>query len=470
MGVYAHRQRIVLSAEEVELLFASSLVGNGPVSYFLRSLPDELPVSLAEEQTRSPEGTVRQNAYRFLLASGKVYLLSALADAFSDHKLQSELASFVHRFSTRADLELLLRLRRKRAEQTRQAAIEQLEGMIEPTDAVNIKKLVRSRQPQDIHLLCRILIAKTEAKRLPEFRAELNGPSLESRLRAICALGAVGGQADAGRLLERANSRGVSDKEREACGHALAYWAQGRRRRNLLQKLFKHADPVCRGALGATNDRLGLNVKILLEQYSRLAFETSGAVLRTVTLRDVSEIKHFVSRAGLTPSLRDILIALLRVGGGNVARWIMGLIGRADYKAVFWNVPTLAAAFSQALDIESKKWLSELVESDEFWQYTWNERAPKPLPVESEENLYLFKRLVGVALAGLCDETDWPLLKKLVFHDYWQVQVAAAQRIKQFGRVEHLNELIEEARKRAKDKPQAGVVNALVLLDTKLFA
>jgi hypothetical protein len=468
LGAYAHRQRIVLSAEEIELLFMSSLAGNGPVRYFLRSVPDELPVSWAKGQMRSSDDTIRINAYRFLLASGKDYPLANLVEAFSDYKLQSELASFVLRFSTSDDLELLLKLRRKKAETTRLAAVEQLERTIETTDASSIQKLLHSRRSEDTHLLCRILLAKTQPSSLPQLRAELDRRGLESRIRAICGLGAIGGSVDAERLLERIGSRDLSEKEREAGGHALAYWAQARRRRNLLQKLLEHDDPVCKGALWATKDRLGLNVSVLLEQYPRLQFDTSAAVLRTATLRDYLQIKRFVSRTPLNPPLRDIIIALLRVGGADAARYLTDLIGRQQYKVEFWNVPILAAAFGQAVGAETKEWLGELTESDEFWQYTGNKRSLKPLPVRSPENLYLFKRLIGVALAGLCDATDWLLLKRLVFHDYWQIEVAAAQQIVKFGGIEELDEMVEQARN--KDKTQAGVVNALMLLDAKLFA
>jgi hypothetical protein len=167
--------------------------------------------------------------------------------------------------------------------------------------------------------------------------------------------------------------------------------------------------------------------------------------------------------------MRNIVIALLNIGGGSAVRWNLELIAGRTYKIEFWNVPLLVEALTKAIDDGEKAWLCALTEKDEFWQYTWTERSAQPLPVKSHENLYLFKRLVGVAIARLCDQNDWQLLKKLVFHDYWALQEAAGMQIAKFARVEHLNELVEQARREARVLPNAGIVNALTLLDTKLF-
>jgi hypothetical protein len=473
LGAYAHRQRMVLTAKEVELLFASSLAGNGPVKYFLRSLPCDLPVSWAEQHMRSPKDTTGEdkkqiNACRFLLASGKRPPLSLLVNIFSDYKLQSELATFIRRYSTRDDLNLLMKLRLKKAEQTRDATVEQLERIVEPFD-VATERLLHSRRPQDTRLLCRILIAKSKPASIRDLHNELSKRKLGSRILAICSLGVFGDDVDASRLIERLQSQRLPTKEMEVSGHALAHWCQNKGRWDLLEKLLCLDDAVCRGALGAIENRGDLNLDTLLKQYPRLSFETAAAVLRTATSGDRRELEQFVSANRLEPRIRDIVIALLRIGGSSAARWMLDLIGMKDYKVVFWNTPILAAEFTKAMNIEAKTWLCKMAESDEFWHYTGDERSSPSLPVETPENLYLFKRLTGVVLANLCDESDWPLLKKLIFHDYWTIQVAAAEQVAKFAQVEHLNELLEQARNEARDKADPGVVNALMLLDTQLF-
>ncbi|HXP78848.1 MAG TPA: DUF4062 domain-containing protein [Verrucomicrobiae bacterium] len=474
LGAYAHRQRIVLTEEEVELLFASSLAGNGPVRYFLRTLPVELPLTWAGQYVSSPkeisrEDSTRINACRFLVASGKHVSLSLLANIFSDYKLQAELATFIRSYSTRDDLNLLLKLRIKKAEQTRNAAVEQLEGMVEPSDTVLIERFQKSRRPADTRLLCRILITKIRPASKSDLWSDLGKRKIGPRILAICGLGAHGDEADAYQLIERLRSPTLSTRERETSGYALAHWAQTKGRWDLLTKLFELDDGVCRGALGATYNRGNLNVELLLQQYARLPSETAAAILRTATVEDRPALEQFLSASLLNPEMRDIIIALLNIGGSNSARWILELIGQKGYKVVFWNTPILAAAITKAVGIEMKSWLCNLADSDEFWHYTGNERTSPPLPVENVENLYLFKRLTDVALASLCDQSDWLLLKRLIFHKYWTIQVAAAFQVAKFAGVEHLNELVQQARSEARDQPDAGVVNALMLLDTKLF-
>jgi hypothetical protein len=267
------------------------------------------------------------------------------------------------------------------------------------------------------------------------------------------------------------SKRGIPSVEREIISYGIAHWAQARRRAGLLRRLLHGPKAVCRGAVSALEgDRGGLNIGVLLEQYPQIPFEVAEAVRRSVQPRDVSQLKRFVSRANLEPPSRDLLIALLKSGDGNSMRWVAELVASKHYPVEFWNVPALARSMCVAADLAVKPWLKSLTEADEFWQYTWNERGERPLPVEIPENLYLFKRLVGITLAALCDREDWTLLRKFVFHDYWLIQAAAAERISQFAGTQELDDLVEEARRTAKDEADPGVVYALNLLDEKLYA
>ena len=471
LGIYAHRSRISPSPDEAELLFVSNLAGNGPVRYFLQHAEPALTLAWAQNHMASEEPNVRENAHRCLIGAGQRFPLAVLADVFSDHKLQSELADYVNRFATKDDVDLLLRLRRKKAEQTRAAAYQQLEILINPTDVETRRKLIRSVKPSDVRLLCRLLISRAEPQRLSEYRVGLGGRSPVNRVAAICGLAAVGKRSDIDELLKRLSKRGVPSTEREVTSYGIAHWAQAKGHRELLRRLLDGPGVVCRGALSALEgDRARLTIRVLLEKYSRIPFEVAGAVRRTAQPGDVPQLKRFVSRANLEPASRDLLIALLESGDGKTVRWIAELVASKDYPVSFWNVPALARSMIKAADSAVKPWLKLLAKADEFWQYTWNERGKRRLPVEIPENLYLFKRLVGITLAALCDRNDWTLLRKLTFHDYWLIQTAAAARIAEFAGTQELDELIDEARRKAKDEPDAGVVYTLDLLDKKLYA
>jgi hypothetical protein len=470
LGVYAHRSQITPARDEAELLFVSHLAGNEPVRYFLRNIEPSLPIAWAHQYLTSTEEKIKQNAHRYLIRSGVKFMLGVLAEVFSDHKLQSELAQYINQYATNDDVQLLLRLRRKKAELTREAAYKQLEMLIDPSDAGTLQKLIRSAKPSDVRLLCRLLIAQARARRVSEYRARLRERALVNRIAAACGLAEVGTRRDVNQLFQTLSKRGAPLAEREVISYAIAYWAQARKDRALLRRLLNGPKRVCRGVISALEgDRAGLDVGDLLEKYSQIPFEVAEAVRRTAKSRDVPRLRRFVSGTSLEPSSRDLLIALLEVGDGKTVRWVAELAASKDYQVYFWNVPALARSMSKAATSSIKPWLKSLTEADEFWKYTGAERGKRPLPVQFSENLYLFKRLVGITLATLCNRKDWTLLRRLVFHDYWLIQIAAAERIAQFAGIQELNDLVEEARRMAKDEADPGVVYALTLIDEKLY-
>lgn len=471
LGIYAHRSRIRPTPDEVELLFVGSLAGNGPAQYFLRNVTSTLPLAWATQHTTSEDPNIRKNAHRYLIRSGGKFTLGVLADVFADHKLQSEFSQYVSHFSSPEDIDLLLRLRRKKAELTREAAYRQLEILIDPTNMEKRRRLIRSAKPSDVRVLCRMLISRATPLHLSEYRAGLRGRSVATRISAICGLAAAGKRSDIDELANRLLLGRLSATEKEVTSYGIAHWAQVKKRPALLRRLVNGEYAVCRGALAALegkSTRLGL--RVLLDNYARLPFDVAAAVRRTAQPYDVHQLKHFVSRIDLNPPSRDLLIAILESGGSKTVRWIAELVASKDYQVEFWNVPLLAYSMSKVADSTVKPWLKSLAEADEFWEYMGSARGERPLPVEMPENLYLFKRLIGITLAKLCDKEDWSLLRKLAFHGYWLIQAAAGERMAEFAGTPELDDLVNEARRTAKDKPDPGVLYILGLLDQKLNA
>ncbi len=330
LGVYAHRSRITPAPNEAELLFASNLAGNGPARYFLRNVEPSLALAWAQDHVTSEDPDARQNAYRYLVRSGRTFPLATLVGVFSDYKLQSELADYVNRFATKDDIELLLRLRRKKAELTRETAYERLEVLSDPTDIQTLRKLIPSAKPADVRLLCRLFIARAGPHRLLEYRLGLGARSLAARIPAICGLAATGNGSDMDALFSRLAKRRIPSIEKEVASYGIAYWAQARGRRQLLQRLLEGPNVVRRGALSALEgNRARLNIRVLLEQYSRLPFEVARALRRTAQRHDVPGLKRFISRARLEPAARDLLIALLESGGAETSPAPRSTLGRA---------------------------------------------------------------------------------------------------------------------------------------------
>jgi len=167
--------------------------------------------------------------------------------------------------------------------------------------------------------------------------------------------------------------------------------------------------------------------------------------------------------------MTGIAVGLIKAGTAADVRFLLDLIASAKYKVVFWNVPLLASAMAQRADISLKPWLIELAGSPEFWEYI-RDRPANALAVKYSENLYLFKRLSSTLLAGLCGKTDWPLLKRLLFHPYWSTKVAAASVASKFVTAREFDEAVGEARVRAGELPDEGLMHSLNTLDQTLYS
>jgi hypothetical protein len=116
-----------------------------------------------------------------------------------------------------------------------------------------------------------------------------------------------------------------------------------------------------------------------------------------------------------------------------------------------------------------------MADSKEFWEYVGADRASPPLPVANHENLYIFKRLAGACLASICGPGEWLLLKRLLFHEYWDVQVAAGRAILRFAGERELDDLLGELRgqttrvSRATWALDSGIMQAICALDEKVY-
>jgi hypothetical protein len=226
---------------------------------------------------------------------------------------------------------------------------------------------------------------------------------------------------------------------------------------------------VLAGMLDAFDHRQApLPVSHLLQLYERAPQAIARAVLDNARLHDAARLRRFLKNRELGPEARDIVLALVKVGVAADIRFVLDAIGASDYQVRFWNVPVFTSMMAKRADTSLKPWLIQLTESREFWEYL-GARPSNPLPVIDRDNLYLFKRTTGVILAALCDKSDWPLLKRLLFHPYWSIQVAAAEKISEFITSVELDEVAAEARSKAKDKPDEGVIYALNVLDQKLY-
>jgi hypothetical protein len=478
LSLYACRRRITCAPEEVKLLFLGRLAGHGPVAYYLRQVTQDDAIAWAGAQCSSDHERMRINAHRFLLSLGRAFPLGTVATVFGDHKLQFELAPLVETMATAsdADLALLLRLRNKKAEMVAHAATGTIARLLTGSTGHDriLETLSRSGKHSDLRLLCRVLSDRARPDHITRYRSDLVARRFLARAQALCALGSLGSRGDAALLEDRL--RRVERRELQVCAWALATWCHKNRCSTRMRTLLRARKPdAVLGALAAVDgDRAGVALAYLLGSFARFPEEVGAAVLRTVKLQDRTELRGFLRSTPLTRHTRDLLMALIRVGSARDARFVLHLIASSEEQVYFWNVPRLADALASRADRSLLKWFRSLVESEEFWRYMRGERAERPLPVVNHENLYLFKRLAGSCLASVCGAGEWPLLRRLVFHDYWNIQVAAGRSIAQFAGESELDELVAEARadpsRLNSGSGDSGVMLAICTLDEKVHA
>ena len=465
LGIYFHRRRIHCSSVELEALFISHLNGNGPIEYFLQGIDPEIPAAWAQTMIGDSDTSVVRMACRYLIRSGRKIPLTTLAKAFSKYRFQAEMADYIRSFAGEEDVPLLLRLRSHKAPMISAAAGDLLEEFLNPECKETAQKLLRRG---DLVVLCKLFVNSANASLLSDYRKELKARALLTRVHGACGLAVCGKRLDLVDLATKLQSPDTGANEKYACAFALAFRFANTRQNRTIAKLQEMGPDVLAGILDAFHQRHVLFlVRHLLRLYERSPHAIASAVLDSAGPRDAAHLRRFLKSRELGPEARDVVLGLVKVGKATDIRLILDWIGAADYKVRFWNVPVLTSMMAGRADTSLKVWLIQLTESREFWEYLM-ERPSNPLPVLNRENLYLFKRTVGVILAALCDKSDWPLLKRLVFHPYWSIQIAASEKISGFVTSAELDEVVAEGRSKAKGSPDEGVIYALNILDQKL--
>jgi hypothetical protein len=465
VGVYRHRRRIRASTEETSLLFVSCLHGNGPAWYYVRSAAGSLVRQWAEEALKSPDEVTRLNAHRLWLERFGSLPLDELATTFQEYKLQSELAEAVSRLATSADLSVLVKLRTRRGEVIAKAAQEAIYSLTSSDNTALLKRLLGSRRTVDWELACRIMINAPQKASPSELIDQLRNRSILERAQAACGIARFGAQDAAVAVEQHFNRKGKTAAF--VYGFALGHWAQRTRDVPFLGKLLESQEPSVEGTLASiSGDRGGLALGRLLALAKR--FDVSEAVLRSIQTQDRSSLRDFLSPVPWDQDLRDFVIALLQVGDGSDAEFVLEKIANQDDPIGFWYLPLLEQAFTRAIDARLRSRLEGLVDDDVFWRYHEDRRGSAFQVVKCEQNVSMYKRLVGVGLIQLCSVADWQLLKRLLFHEYWTIRIAAARKAASFADESHLDAAIDELHSRI----AAGnnkAVDAVTVLDTAVY-
>jgi len=171
--IYRYRNKFLFTEDEVKLLLQSYLLGNGPIWYWARNYSKSKLVGWTKELLAEGGDEIQKGGYEFLIKIGEKPDLAELANVFSDYKDQDVLAKYIRKFATVKDVELLIKLNRKRAEEVVRASQAALVGIVGKRNKSVLEKMARSNSRNTMR--CFEEISRHIAKELPvkELRGEL---------------------------------------------------------------------------------------------------------------------------------------------------------------------------------------------------------------------------------------------------------------------------------------------------------
>lgn len=163
----------------------------------------------------------------------------------------------------------------------------------------------------------------------------------------------------------------------------------------------------------------------------------SSAILRSSSYKYLSHLRQTIKYIRLTPSAREVVLALLKHGNLNDLKLVLNRVEKADDRIDFWNHTELGRTVARRMTKIKKripKFLTDISDKKEFWEYIpREERAKLPdnylLPIRSLDNRSLYVRLAAYAMVGAANEEDQDRLLDLANHSYSLIASAAMIRL-----------------------------------------
>jgi hypothetical protein len=174
---------------------------------------------------------------------------------------------------------------------------------------------------------------------------------------------------------------------------------------------------------------------------STRAHAVAAAILRCSSDQHLPRIRRAMKAIRLTPSSREIALALLTHGGGADLRLVLDRVGEARDAVDFGNHTELGQALQERMEGLHEgcpRFLTGLAQKAEFWEYfPARERATQArrslLPIKCVDNRALYVRLVAHGLIGTVRVGQEDDLVALAGHNYRLIASGAAIRLVRLG-------------------------------------
>ncbi|MGB7548155.1 MAG: hypothetical protein WBM14_10430, partial [Terracidiphilus sp.] len=468
IGIYSSRYRIRCDASELELLYHS--LRGGLLHYFLKSASTEtLNLWLRNSTPSDPESTPenRGDPWEGDETPDRLELLEESGQWIEPRWCELD--------DSLQDNHRLIRAFRAEEAEVSGAALEAIITLDLQRQSELIDILARSRTSRDLRALYRIVCDRhTDGLGT----ATLSSKPLKDRV--LIYLGAARTLDSAAvSYLSRQLTCSKSNREKEAAAFALGAWAQEVDDKEFLKGLLAGDGPTRRGTLLSLDGRrANLEVDLLLSQFEAFPYEVASAVWRTVREEDWFSLGRFLKKIVLTPRVRNIVLALSKIQSIKALPFLMELIAEADYKVDLGKFRGVELILAAGIDVGIRVDLEGIINTREYWEWTDEAEEHGHIDIALRENLYLYKRLVGVAFGRIAGPGDWDLLKRLAFHPYFPVRDAAIGVILQFAGERELDEITELARNQVESSSDLSIgrgeyrrfFDAIRFLDRKVYS
>jgi hypothetical protein len=448
--LYKHRRRFVPNEAQLRLLLLSWIKEAGPALYWLLNT-DKVKILdwLRAEETK--EDLNNDEKISIILLRRKLGETAVISDDYSvfrGYQLSAEMSTLISEDALKASKTLLVYGLRHRRNEVKEASKNAVALQIKHGDLEWVEQLRKSSsqhcQETYYELVLRddVPVPKeidTQNKAIKEFTL------LKQLLRAP-------NESKAQRLFDELVKM-RSPARILLFGKALLLIQKGR-----IRQLLKEAKRVSKEKAGVLLSGISKNISSedfnsIVSEYEEWSskekerYETlsiyvkasslAAAILRSASYKRLPRVREAIKRISLTPSSRDIVLALLKYGNLDDVKLILDRITKSENKVDFWNHTELGHASARRMENIGEgipQFLKEIQRKKEFWEYIPpKERSNRPekdlLSLKDRDNRSLYVRLAAYAMIGSAEKKDQEHLIRLTTHQYGLISRTASLRL-----------------------------------------
>jgi len=474
--IYKHRSGIVPDIDGKKFLFLNYLAGRGPCFYWLKEEDQQIIISWAEQFLKEyTDEMIKKNALRFLIENSTPSIkLQTFLESFSDYEDKEELAEYITRFGKPSDRNIVVKLCNDKREEVALAS-EYLTAKIFSKIDDALKRIAISKSITKRKLTRSIIRNLAKKDDLNQYR---NFPDIRDKAQQIIfiyCLGEVGSEEDFELLTNWLRIKRRNETLRIACWYSISRIANRLRNSKVILSLVNNRDSTVKIASleAMTRDGIGKNFKSLVFKSLMNGLEISDIILEISAPGDNKIIRSYLAKAELNYGVRDLVLALCKVGDFNDFTFLFNLFSEYKDKIMFQNHVRVAEGMAQLCSRKLSLALKKYINSKEFWSYIFSEK-PRPkrrLPVKNIENQAFMRRIIAACFIKNADRPDINILRKLIHHDYKWIAYKAVTRFSHIAKRKELDNLTQDLWNLDEGDLNrfAPALVALCLLDKKIY-